>query len=111
MGFFFFLYVGTETSTGNLLTTFSVLCKLKLSRPVGAEVQAVFWGAFTLVRFLAIFAAVWLAPIVFMTISTLLCIIGGTLLCYLAEYSLSTLQAGSAVLGGGLATMYATGDF
>ena len=110
MGLFFFIYVGTEVATGNLLTTFSVLCKLKLSRAIGAEVQAIFWGSFMLVRFIAIFAAVWLAPIVFMTLSIILCLAGGTWLCFFAEYSLITLQAGSAMVGAGLATMFATGD-
>ena len=107
---FFCVYVGAQLCCGYLLTPFSVLSKLQLSKPTGAHVQATFWASFTFVRFLGVFAAMKLAPIVLMVFSLVLCLIGGIAMCFLAEYSLAVLQVGSVILGAGLATMYATGN-
>ena len=109
LSLFFFLYVGAEFNMGIYLTTFAVECKLQLSKMQGAQLTAIFWGFFAAMRFVAIFAAIKLNPLIIMVISFVLCLVSSIGMAAFAEYSLIVLQVGAAVLGLGMASIYATG--
>ena len=74
--FFYFFYVGAEVSYGSYITTFAVRSKLSLSKQVGAEITAIFWGSFAAMRFASIFAAIYLRPIYVMVLSCFMSGIG-----------------------------------
>ena len=108
IGFFFF-YGGSEVSFGIYLTAFCVKSRLRLTKQIGAGITAMFWGCFAAMRFLAIFAAIYLKPIYVMSLSCLVSCIGGILLAIHGDQSVTILWAGSAMLGLGMASIYATG--
>ena len=60
---FFLVVVGLEIAVGGYTTAFAVKSKLHLSRAEGAYSTAIYFGVFTLARFLAIFAATRFNPI------------------------------------------------
>jgi len=108
---FLFLYVGMEYCFGTYLTTFAVKSELAATREEGAQVTALFWGAFSLMRFLAIFASsMRVRPLCVLAASFALCAVGsGAAAAGAAEKSLSHLRAVSAVTGFGMGTVFATG--
>ena len=108
IGFFFF-YAGSEVSFGFYLTAFCVKSRLRLTKQIGAGITAMFWGFFAAMRFLAIFAAIYLKPIYVMSLSCLVSCVGGILLAIHGDQSVTILWAGSAMLGLGMASIYATG--
>ena len=108
IGFFFF-YCGSEVSFGIYLTAFCVKSRLRLTKQIGAGITAMFWGCFAAMRFLSIFAAIFLKPIYVMSLSCLVSCIGGILLAIYGDQSVTILWAGSAMLGFGIASIYATG--
>ena len=108
IGFFFF-YVGSEVSFGTYLTVFSVKSQLQLTKKTGAEITATFWGCFAAMRFMSIFAAIFLKPIYVMGLSCLVSCIGGILLVIYGDQDVTVLWASSAMLGLGIASIYATG--
>ena len=108
IGFFFF-YAGSEVSFGIYLTAFCVKSRLHLTRQIGAGITAMFWGCFAAMRFLAIFAAIYLKPIYLMSLSCLVSCVGGILLAIHGDQSVTILWAGSGMLGLGMASIYATG--
>ena len=108
IGFFFF-YCGSEVSFGIYLTAFCVKSRLGLTAQIGAGITALFWGCFAAMRFLAIFAAIYLKPIYLMSLSCLVSCVGSILLAIHGDQSVTILWAGSAMLGLGMASIYATG--
>ena len=76
MCLFFCLYAGMEVCFGFYIATFAVESQLNLSKSEGAFITAIFWGCFSIGRFLAIFAAVKLRPIHIMLLSFALYLIG-----------------------------------
>ena len=101
--------MGIEYGLGIYLTTFAVECSLELSKLEGTRLTAIFWGAFSVMRFLAIFAAMKLNPSIIMGLSFVLCIVGTVVLAVWAQASLVVLQVFTGVLGFGMASIYATG--
>ena len=106
---FFFFYVGAEVCYGVYLTTFAVKSPLALTKQAGAEITAIFFGCFAAMRFVSIFTAIFLKPIYIMFISCLASSIGCVLLAIFGDQSVSILWVGSALLGFGMASIYATG--
>ena len=108
IGFFFF-YGGSEVSFGMYLTAFCVKSRLSLTKQIGAKITAMFWGCFAAMRFLAIFAAIYLKPIYVMSLSCLVSCVGGIFLTIHGDQSVTILWTGTAMLGFGMASIYATG--
>ena len=77
---FFFFYCGSEGTFGIYLVVFSVKSSLKLPKQVGAQIAATFWGCFAAMRFVSIFAAIFLKPMYVMSMSCLVSTIGSILL-------------------------------
>ena len=104
---FFFLYVGMESSYASYLTVF--VYEIGYSKVTGANLTALFWGAFTAARFASIFLAMKINPTLTMISSFALCVISAIGLMFYAEESLAALRAFTAILGVGAASIYATG--
>lgn len=109
MMIFFFLYVGQEVAFGTFISVFAVECKLGLSRQQGSDLTAVFWGTFAGARGLAVPAAILLPPNVIMTVSFIASLGGALVLSIYGETSVHVLFACTALLGFGMASIYATG--
>ncbi len=94
---------------GTFLTVFSVKSRLGLSRQAGAENTAVFWASFAATRALAIPAAIFLSPEFIMWLSLGVALAGASVLSLFGESSVVLLQAGSVLMGAGMASIFATG--
>jgi len=106
---FFFLYVGMEVAFGTFVSVFAVESKLKFTRPQGSDLTAVFWGSFAATRGLAIFIAIIAKPGLIMWSSFFTCIIGSVTLSVWAQSSATALYLGTALMGVGMASIFATG--
>ena len=109
MGIFFFLYVGMEVAFGTFIAVFAVQSGLGFSRAQGSDVSAVFWGTFAAMRGLAVLLAIIARPVLVMWSSFILCLLGSTILSVWADQSSLVLYIGTAVLGVGMASIFATG--
>ena len=109
MVLFFFFYCGSEGTFGIYLVVFSVKSSLELPKQLGAQIAATFWGCFAAMRFVSIFAAIFLKPIYVMSMSCLISIVGSLLLVIYGSQSVTIFWAGCAMFGFGIASMYATG--
>lgn len=109
MCMFFFFYVGAEVSYGVYLTTFAVQSRLKLSKQIGAQVTANFWGCFAAMRFISIFTSIYFKPLYIMIFSCMTSCIGAFGLIIWGDVSYLMLQLGSSLLGFGMAAIFATG--
>ena len=92
MCLFYFLYNGMEVSYGLYVETFSVESQLHLSKSDGAYITAIFWGSYTAMRFLAIFAAIKVKPFHTMAFSFGSCLIGAIPLALWADKSALVLK-------------------
>ncbi|TRY66961.1 hypothetical protein TCAL_09924 [Tigriopus californicus] len=106
---FFFLYVGVEVTFGTFLTTFAVESDLQLTKPQGADLTAIFWGFFALMRFLSIFAAIKLNPAVILVFSFGTCLLSSAMLSLYGDQNLRLLQLACGGMGVGTASIFATG--
>ena len=109
LGVFFFLYVGMEVAFGTFISVFAVQSGLGFSRNQASEVSAVFWGTFAAMRGLAVLLAIIARPVLVMWSSFILCLLGSTILSVWAGQSSLVLYIGTAVLGVGMASIFATG--
>ena len=82
---------------------------LALTKQQGAEITAIFWGCFAAMRFISIFAAIYLKPIYIMVVSCVVSCFASFILVIDVFQSLFMLQICSAFLGFGMASIYATG--
>jgi fucose permease len=57
--FFFFVYVGAETGYAGWVPTYSIITHVTANRSKAAYLSAIFWGALTLGRILAVPAAIY----------------------------------------------------
>ena len=89
---------------GNLL-----YIPLKLTKEIGSQIMATFWGCFAAVRFASIFTSIFVKPIYVLTASCLLSSIGSILLAIFGNKSIILLWTSSAMIGLGLASTYASG--
>ena len=105
---FFLFYVGCECSYGLYLTTYAVK-GLGLLKPTGAKITSMFWGTFSAMRFVAIFAAMKLKTLYIMVISCLLSVAGAIVLVVSGDSSEMALYIASGLLGAGMASIFASG--
>ncbi len=76
ISFFPSSYVGMEYCYGTYLTTFAVKSSVDAGRREGARATAIFWGSFSLMRFLAIFASsARVRPVRVLVLSFAICLV------------------------------------
>ena len=109
LSIFFFLYVGMEVTFGTFISVFAVQSGLGFSRAQGSDLAAIFWGTFAAMRGLAVLLAIIARPVIVMWSSFILCLLGSTILSVWAGQSSLVLYLGTAVLGVGMASIFATG--
>ena len=106
--FFYFCYVGIESTYGGLLVEFAV-SQTHWDKKKATLLVSVFWGAFALARLLAIFFAKCLSPAV-MLITDLILTIGSLIGLVMGVNSNDNiLWFCTATLGLGLASIFPTG--
>ena len=106
---FFFLYTGMELAFATFISVFSVKSSLQFTRLQGSNLTAVFWGIFATTRGCAIFVAIIAEPGVIMWSSLVSCMVGSLLLIVWAQSSSVILYTGTALMGVGMASIFATG--
>jgi len=103
MGIFFFLYVGTEFTYGQLSTPFVVASDLNKSKIDGTHVTAIFWGTFASMRLVAIFTAIYWSPIILMGVSFIFSLLGAISLALYGNTSFTVLEV---FISNGINNMY-----
>ena len=98
-----------EVALGTFISVFAVQSGLGFSRAQGADLTAVFWGTFAGMRGLAVLLAIIARPALVMWSSFSLCLLGSIVLSVWASQSSLVLYLGTAVLGLGMASIFATG--
>ena len=106
---FIFLYAGMEVQYGTFVATFAVKSDLNLTRQEGAKVNAIFWGSFAAMRFAAIFISFKMSALSQMILSFTLCAVGSIFLAIAGNIYKYGLCVCSALLGTGMASVYACG--
>lgn len=106
---FFCFYVGSEVTYETYLSAYCVKGGLNLSKETGAHITSVFWAFFATMRLLSIIASVYLKPIYIMTLSCSFSCLSSIALSIWGTQSEEMLWAGSAMMGFGLASIFATG--
>lgn len=106
---FFLVYVGMEVTFGAFLATFSVESNLiKLSRPDGAMLTALFWGCIAMGRGLAILVARCFKPPCMLVSGLVFMVIGALLLSFTLQASPTMLWVGTVTLGLGMSSIFPT---
>ncbi|KAI1291106.1 Major facilitator superfamily domain-containing protein 4A [Halotydeus destructor] len=103
-----FTYVGLQTTIGTILTSFAFKSDLRLTTKTGATITTVFWSTFTFSRISAIFYIDLIGPLRNMTFCLVICLLSNDFLIPYGDTSPESLTIGVAILGLGLASMYAT---
>jgi fucose permease len=90
---YMFFYVAVEFNVASFLPTFAVKCELRLSKAEGANLMAIFMGAYATTRLLFTFAAAKLKPNQIFAINLTCCLIGNLGIIALGEHYLLAMQA------------------
>lgn len=106
---FYLLYVGSEVVFAQFLTTFALESQLHLPTSTANYVTTTFWAAFAATRFTSIFLAHFVSPTAMLVLNFGLTTTGSLALCISGQTSLYVLYIGSALLGVGMASTFATG--
>lgn len=109
LSLFFFVYVGLEVGYGSFVSTFGVLSSsLSLSRSQSALISTSFWSGIATMRFIACFITLRVPPLGLMTLNFILTTASSAMLLIWGQASVLWLAWLSAILGLGLATVFAT---
>jgi len=106
---FYLLYVGAEVVFAQFLTTFALESDLHVGTSSANYITTTFWAAFAAGRFGAIFFAHFMSPTKMLLLNLGLTTIGSFILCVAALRSIYVLYIGSALIGIGMASTFATG--
>merc|ERR1719312_328318 len=109
MGFYYFTVSGLESSFRNFTSAFSVSCSLNPTRHQAADVLAVFYSTFAVLRAVLIPLSALVSPVVVLWSSLSVIGVATVLLSILAESSVLWLKVGVAMVGAGVASLFASG--
>ena len=96
---FLLLYVGLEVAIGGLIFSFSFKHGILKSKSLAAYLTSTFWGSFCVGRFLSIPLSVYVRAYRILLIDLLGCIIGSSILVFLAPNVHAWLWVGTSMLG------------
>eukprot|EP00042_Codosiga_hollandica_P020262 m.65148 g.65148 ORF g.65148 m.65148 type:complete len:501 (+) comp49769_c0_seq6:79-1581(+) len=106
---FFLFYVGLEVGYGSFLFTYSVKSpEIAFSRSDGAFITAVYWGMFSVGRFLAIFLALKLEPLTMLMLDFAGCFLA-MLMILIFHANASILWVGTGLFGFSMASVFPSG--
>ncbi|KYR01026.1 hypothetical protein DLAC_02112 [Tieghemostelium lacteum] len=106
IAFFLFWYVGSEAGFGGWLSSYSQL-NLGFTDKQGALITSLFWGTFTLFRFIGVIMSLVMTPQQMVVLDTCVCFFFSILLI-LFQKSATVLWISTAGLGIGLASIFPT---
>lgn len=106
---FYLMYVGSEVIFAQFLTTFALESPLKLPTSTANYITTTFWASFAAGRFVAIFVAHFTNPTIMIIFNMCSTALGSMALCIAGQTDVSILYAGSALVGVGMASTFATG--
>lgn len=106
---FYLMYVGSEVVFAQFLTTFALESPLKLATSTANYITTTFWVSFAAARFVAIFVAHFTNPTIMLIFNLCCTAMGSTTLCIAGQTDVSILYVGSAMVGVGMASTFATG--
>ena len=106
---FFMLYVGTEVSFGGYLYSHTVKsCDLQFSQHDGALITSVFWGMFSVGRFIAIPLSTRISPRT-MVIKDLIGSLTAAVLMFALKHNPTVLWLGAGLFGLSMASVFPSG--
>ena len=105
---FFHLYCGLEISFGSLLSPFAVKSNLKMSKSEGSFLTSTYWGMFTFFRIFSLFAITVFSPRALLIFNMALIMLSNVFLLPLANDYRWALWVGSALMGLGCSSVFAT---
>jgi FHS family Na+ dependent glucose MFS transporter 1 len=103
------MYVGSEVVFAQFLTTFALESPLKLSTSTANYITTTFWASFAVARFVAIFVAHFTNPTAMLIFNLCSTALGSMTLCIAGQTDATILYVGSALIGVGMASTFATG--
>ncbi|XP_057367687.1 uncharacterized protein LOC130688697 [Daphnia carinata] len=106
---FYLMYVGSEVVFAQFLTTFALESPLKLATSTANYITTTFWASFAAARFVAIFVAHFTNPTIMLIFNLCCTAMGSMTLCIAGQTDVSILYVGSALVGIGMASTFATG--
>lgn len=106
---FYLMYVGSEVVFAQFLTTFALESPLKLATSTANYITTTFWVSFAAARFVAIFVAHFTNPTIMLIFNLCCTAMGSTTLCIAGQTDVSIIYVGSAMVGVGMASTFATG--
>lgn len=106
--FFYFLYLGMESTYSGLVSTFSVK-KLGWKQEKGALLTSLFWGTFATGRGVAIILARYMKPAALLVIDLILTCVALVTLLMAADKQPMVMWVGTALLGLGMSSVFPTG--
>jgi FHS family Na+ dependent glucose MFS transporter 1 len=96
---FLLLYVGLEVAIGGLIFSFSFKHGILKSKSLAAYLTSTFWGSFCAGRFLSIPLSMYVRAYRILVIDLLGCILGASLLVFVAGSVQAWLWIGTSILG------------
>jgi len=109
MAFYYFTFAGLEVSFRTFTSAFGVSCSLNLSRHAAADVLATFYAAYATFRFLSIPFSSFVSPTLVLWSSLSMIGVATVSLSIWAETSILLLKLGVALVGAGVASLFASG--
>jgi len=105
---FMHTYYGLELTFGSFLVTFAVESDLKLSKRIGVQMTALFWGTFTFWRLITIFYIEYIGNGLNIFACLTVVMIGNLLLVPFGNSSVTCLWIGVALMGLGTSSIWSS---
>ena len=105
---FFHLYCGLEISFGSLLSPFAVKSNLRMTKSEGAFLTSTYWGMFTFLRIFSLIAITYFSPRCLLIFNMAIIMLSNVFLLPFANDFSWALWIGSALMGLGCSSVFAT---
>ncbi|GIY14926.1 sodium-dependent glucose transporter 1 [Caerostris extrusa] len=101
-----FVETGTEVGFAQMLATYVVKGPLKLTTTTGSYMTSVFWGAFSVARFVSVFVAIKFSCLQMIIFDIIISLIGALILLFFGASEVWAVWLGTILLGVGIASFF-----
>ncbi|GIY85277.1 sodium-dependent glucose transporter 1 [Caerostris darwini] len=101
-----FVETGTEVGYAQMLATYVVKGPLKLTSTTGSYMTSVFWGAFSVARFVSVFVAIKFSCLQMIIFDVIISLIGALILLFFGASEVWAVWLGTILLGVGIASFF-----
>lgn len=101
-------YVGVEISFGSLLSPFAVKSNLHMSKSEGSFLTSTYWATYTFLRIFSLIGIIYLSPQLLLIINFGIVMLSNCILVPFANEHRWALWTGSALIGLGCSSIFAT---